>query len=186
MLYVANRISCALCYLPNHILEEFKYEAKYSLIKTLNKYSCKETSSSIKNLIVWRCYSDLSRWWCRTYVGCHELSTQKKYKIFPISKEEIEQGLGHEIDESNDEFLEEVINNEESKMRVQLAEHYRKKLNISRVMFDCLLMTGKEYLSKYPNTYTKKQIDNKKQAIRKMVLEAISKENANKKDNTLI
>ena len=92
-LFVAQRITSALYFLPSHIKDEFIHQSRYSLICTLNHYSNKKVKSSIKNLIIWRCYTDLSRWWCRTYTGCHELITQQKYKILPISKEQLEEQM---------------------------------------------------------------------------------------------
>ena len=179
---IAHRICNKLYFLPEHIREEFIHEARYSLIKTINGYNKKYFNShrkpvSLKTEITWKCYDHISDWWSRTFCGAKKWVTQKKHKIWPISKEDLEDSVREQweinsIDPENT-AVENIIDKEERNISRNLIEQYRKRLSMNHETFDCLIMTATEYSVKYPGRLNKKQIDNTHQDVRRKVLELI-------------
>jgi len=192
---IANKIYNSLYFIPAHIREEFIHEARYSLIMTLNNYSKKYNSDlrpvALKTEIIWKCYDHISDWWVRTYCGCKKWSTQKKHKLFPISKEDMELANEEEDEEMqnrsfNNSPLEDLIDKEEREISVSLLKIYKRKLRFRREVFDCLTMSFDEYNKKYPDLMTRKSHDNNKQLVRRKVIKLIEQEEyLNKRNNTL-
>jgi len=189
---IARKIYNKLYFLPPHIKEEFIHEARYSLIKTLNDYNKKYYKTfrrpvSLRTEITWKCYDHLSDWWSRSYCGCRKWITQKKHKLLPRSKEEMESFISDDWDmesvDGENNSRENLIEKEENVLSSELLEYYRKKLKINRKMFDCLIMNFYEYDQKYPGYMTKKCLDNTHQSIRRKVLNYLDKDKAAKLEN---
>lgn len=190
VLNIASKISRALYFLPDHITTELVHEARFSLIKTLNRYNKKYCGTfrrpvALKTEIVWKCYSDLSDWWSRTYVGYKRWESQKANHAFPISKEAMEISLNCTLEPFSDapDASHEVIDAEEREVSRSVLFDYQKRLKLNNTQIDALLLSFSEFNIKHPRMLTPKGHDNLKQMIRKRMLELFNMDRAKQGNN---
>jgi len=179
--WVANRIRVAMgsC-LPEHITQEIINTAKYSLIVSLNNFNehyrgNKLKKLRLKNFIIYRLYDDINRWWLSTYVGCKSILTQKKYRLYPHSLDDML------TNDENNPLIQEPVNYEtpsniledkdELVDKKRIVEQIRVKMKLKRYEIDTIMFPYNDYNCRYPNKLTKKRHDNLRQILIKRIKE---------------